>query len=72
LRDSYEGLFRSVIAAGIAQGELAARDPRLATIFVLSALNGIPGWFRADGERTADEIADELADLILDGLGRPS
>jgi AcrR family transcriptional regulator len=72
LRDGYEGLFRAVIAAGIDRGELARRDPRLAAIYVLSALNGIPGWFRADGERTADEIADELADLILDGLGRPS
>lgn len=72
LRDGYEALFRATIADGVANGELAARDSRLASIFVLTALNGIPGWFRADGERTADEIADELANLILDGLGRPS
>jgi len=72
LRDRYEGLFRTAIADGIASGELAQRDARLATIMVLTALNGIPGWFRADGDRTADEIADELADLILDGLGRSS
>ena len=70
LRDGYEALFRTTIADGIASGELSARDPRLASIFVLTALNGIPGWFRSDGERTADEIADELANLILDGLGR--
>ena len=72
LRDGYEALFRSTIADGVASGELAARDPRLASIFVLTALNGIPGWFRADGDRTADDIADELANMILDGLGRPS
>jgi AcrR family transcriptional regulator len=72
LRDGYEALFRSTIADGVASGELTARDPRLASIFVLTALNGIPGWFRAGGERTADDIADELANMILDGLGRPS
>ena len=43
-----------------------------ASIFVLTALNGIPGWFRVDGDRTADDIADELANMILDGLGGPS
>ncbi|MEX1158230.1 MAG: hypothetical protein WEC79_04805, partial [Thermomicrobiales bacterium] len=68
LRDGYEALFRTTIADGISKKELVARDARLASIFVLTALNGVPGWFRADGERTADEIADQLANLILDGL----
>jgi AcrR family transcriptional regulator len=72
LRDGYERLFRDVIAEGIDSGKFAGRDPRLASIFVLTALNGIPGWFRTDGGRTPDDIAEELADLILDGLGRPS
>jgi len=71
LRDGYEAFFRVTIADGVANGELAARDSRLASTFVLTALNGIPDWFRADGERTAEEIAGELADLVLDGLGRP-
>ncbi len=72
LRDGYEALFRSTIADGITRGEFRDRDPRLASIFVLTTLNGIPGWFRADGERTADDVAEELANLILDGLGRAS
>lgn len=72
LRDGYEAFFRATIARGIADRELVATDPRLASIFVLTALNGIPGWFRADGERTAGEIADELANLVLNGLGGPS
>jgi hypothetical protein len=70
LRDGYEALFRATIADGVASGELAPRDPRLAATFILTALNGIPGWFRPDGERTANEIAAELADMILDGLRR--
>jgi AcrR family transcriptional regulator len=71
LRDGYEALFRETIAAGVAKGELEPRDPRLAATFVLTALNGIPGWFRADGEQRADEIADELANLLLNGLEKP-
>jgi AcrR family transcriptional regulator len=72
LRDAYEALFRRTIADGVTNGELQTADPRQATMFVLTALNGIPGWFRSDGELTADDIADELANLVLDGLGRPS
>jgi AcrR family transcriptional regulator len=72
LRDAYEAVFRRTIADGVTNGELQTSDPRLATMFVLTALNGIPGWFRSDGELTADDIADELANLVLDGLGRPS
>jgi AcrR family transcriptional regulator len=72
LRDNYEALFRTTIADGIASGEFQTANPRLATIFVLTALNGIPGWFRADGALTADDIADELANLVLNGLGRPT
>lgn len=72
LRDGYEALFRDVIVEGMASGEFAGRDPRLASIFVLTALNGIPGWFRPNGERTPDDIAEELANLMLDGLGRPA
>lgn len=72
LRDGYEALFRETIAAGVANGEFAQRDPRLATIFVLTALNGIPGWFRADGDQRAEEIADELATLVINGLEGPA
>ena len=70
LRDGYEALFRAVIAEGVASGELAPRDPRLTATFILTALNGIPGWFRPEGELTDDQIADAFADMLLDGLRR--
>lgn len=67
-RDAYEGLFRQVIAEGVASGELATPDPRLAAIFLLSALNGVAGWYRPGGSWTADDVAVVYADLLLDGL----
>lgn len=68
LRDTYEGMFRATIAEGIASGEFAGHDARLPTIFLLTTLNAIPGWYRADGALDADDIADAYADLLINGL----
>jgi AcrR family transcriptional regulator len=72
LRDGYEALFRRVIAAGLARGELRECDPRLTSTLLLSALNGLPAWFQPDGRLDADTIADNFADLLLNGLGATS
>ena len=69
-RDEYEGLFRATIAAGIAAGEFAPADPKLTATLVLSALNGIPGWYRPDGGLSAEAIADHFADTLINGLAR--
>ena len=70
-RDAYEGLFRSVIAEGVASGDFQKVDPRLTAMAILSALNGIATWYRADGQLSADDIADQHASLFLDGLANP-
>jgi AcrR family transcriptional regulator len=69
-RDAYEALFRATIADGVGSGQFARVDPRLTAICILSALNGIATWYRADGELTADQLADQYADLFLRALGR--
>jgi AcrR family transcriptional regulator len=68
LRDGYETLFRAVIADGIATGELREVEPKMASLTMLSSLNGIPGWYHPEGDRTADEVAEAFADLLLAGL----
>ncbi|HEX5505015.1 MAG TPA: TetR/AcrR family transcriptional regulator [Thermomicrobiales bacterium] len=67
-RVEYEGLYRAVIAAGVARGEFAPADPKLAAMLVLSALNGVHLWYRPGGALAPDEIADRFADLLLNGL----
>src|SRR5690349_502292 len=67
-RDEYERLFRAVIAEGIAAGAFAPADSKLAATLVLSALNGIPGWFRANGPLSAEDVAEGFADMLLRGL----
>ena len=72
-RDGYEVRFRTVIADGIARHEFTEdTDPRLAAILILSALNGVAGWYRATGAMTPDEIAARFCALFLDGLRTPS
>ena len=70
-RDAYEGLFRTVIAEGVATGDLQKVDPSLTAMAILSALNGIATWYRPDGPLSADDIADQHASLFLDGLANP-
>ena len=67
-RAAYQALFERVIAEGRAAGELAAAEGKLAAIFALSALNGLPRWYRPDGPLSPGAMAEELADMVLLGL----
>jgi AcrR family transcriptional regulator len=67
-RDRYEEGVRNLIAAGVRSGEFASADPALATRAMLGALNWSVQWFRPDGPQTTTEIADGLADYLIQGL----
>ena len=69
-RDAYEDQFTKVIAEGVASGELAPAEPRVAAVFLLSAMNALAHWYRPDGPLSPDAIAKQYADLFLCGLGR--
>ena len=67
-RDDYEALFRTVIATVCADGSFRRVDPRVTSMAILSALNGIPTWFSPSGAFSADQIADQHAELFLHAL----
>ena len=67
-RAVYQGYFERVIGEGVAAGELEAPDPELAAVFVLSAMNGMAHWYRPDGRLGPDALAEQYADLFLEGL----
>jgi AcrR family transcriptional regulator len=71
-RDAYEATFRSVIADGIATGIFTMTDPTMAATFLLTALNGIPTWYRADGPVSPAQLADLYADLAVRSLTEAS
>jgi AcrR family transcriptional regulator len=67
-RDTYEAGFRATIEDGVAVGAFRATDPAVAATFILTALNGIATWYRADGRLSPDRIADHYVELALRSL----
>ena len=71
-RDAYEATFRRVITDGIATGSFTMTDPAIASMFLLTALNGIPTWYRPDGPLSPAQLADLYADLAVRSLTEAS
>ena len=64
----YDLAFRKQIERGIADGSVKPCDAKLAAFAIGGALNGIPGWYNAQGDLSADAIADEFALRLTEGL----
>lgn len=72
LRDGYEALFRQVLSDGTADGTLNVDDVPLAGRTILSALNGLPDWYRErPGGEAPSVIAQKTADYIVSGFRMP-
>ena len=67
-RAAYQGYFERVVAEGVAAGQLSAPDPRLAAVYILSAMNAVAHWYRPDGPIAPDTLAAHYAELFLRGL----
>src|SRR5436305_2551144 len=67
-RNRYESLYRHVVEDGIASGEFAHTDPKMATLLVLSAVNWMPQWYNPSGPLSPAEVADSFSELVLRGL----
>ena len=67
-REKFESLWRDLIIEGKQQGIFKNVDPSLTGRAILGVMNWTVTWYRRDGPRSAKEIADMFADLLLDGL----
>ena len=70
-RDAYEARFRATIADGVDAGAFAPVDPALTATYILTALNGLVGWYDPKGRLTAKAIADAYADLSVRAVQLP-
>lgn len=68
IRNRYEGLFRSIIAQGIAAGELRITNAPVAARGALSMLNWMTRWFDPKGERRAVDFAEDYFDILAHGV----
>lgn len=68
-RDSYESIFREVLAEGVTEGAFRDDlDPKVASIMVLSVLNAVERWYHPDGYLGRDELVAEIWRFVGDGL----
>lgn len=68
IRKRYETMFRSIIAKGIADGEVRTSDAAGIARAALSMLNWMTRWFDSKGKRRAVDFADDYFDLLAHGM----
>lgn len=67
-RDQYEKHLRNCIREGIKSGEFRDVDPAIAGRLLLSSVNSLSRWHKADGPLSAREVVEQFLDIILVGL----
>lgn len=67
-RKRYEEDFRQIVTECLNQSG-RDDDPRLMVLAILGMCNYIPRWYRADGPASAEEIADQFAQLAKRMVG---
>lgn len=69
LRDAFELKLEGIVTRGIEAGDFDPRvDPRIAIFGIVGMTAWVHQWYRPGGTHPVGTIADELAQLALDGL----
>lgn len=67
-RDAYEKLVRDVLQEGVARGRFRETDVKLTALALLGALNWTVVWWRPEGGRDLEAVADQMTKTFLEGL----
>jgi AcrR family transcriptional regulator len=68
-RHVYERFVEGLIEEAQERGDVAAGvDTKLASFYLLGAMNWLYTWYRPGGPATPEQLADLYADLIVNGL----
>ncbi len=70
LKRRIDASIRGYIEDGMADGSVAACNPKLAAFAAAGAINWIGTWYRPEGGMTAEEIASGFAELLTGGLAK--
>lgn len=65
LRKNYEGLFDQIILRGIQEGIFQTKEPFIARMIILGAMNWIQQWYKARGRLSKKEIVEMYNDYII-------
>jgi len=67
-RDAYEQLVRDVLREGVERGRFRKTDVKLTALALLGALNWTVVWWRPEGGRDLEAVADQMTKTFLEGL----
>ena len=67
-RDKFEGIWRDVVNEGVHAGIFSCTDTGLAVRALMGVMNWTLTWYRPDGHKSIEKIADQYADLFFNGL----
>jgi AcrR family transcriptional regulator len=68
LKSEIDQGIRRLLREGMADGSIAACDPRITAFAIAGALNGIAHWYREDQPMTPAQVADAFAAFFANGL----
>ena len=60
--------FRTCIEKGVADGSLAACNPKLTALLMAGTINSCARWFSPGGGFSRDQVVDELVTRLLEGI----
>ena len=69
-RDTFEGLWRDVLNEGVRTKVFDCADTSMAVRALMGVMNWTLTWYRPEGAKPIEKIADEYADLMFHGLLR--
>lgn len=69
LRRTYEDELEHILRAGVASGDFAVSDPKIATMAVIAMLTGVNTWFREGGRLSLDEVEQIYWDMVRKSVG---
>lgn len=67
-RDKFEGLWRDVLNEGVRTKVFDFTDTGMAVRALMGEMNWTLTWYRPDGDKSIEQIADGYADLLFHGL----
>ncbi|KIL45395.1 TetR/AcrR family transcriptional regulator [Jeotgalibacillus soli] len=67
-RDDYEKIFIKAIEEGRNQGVFSIASSEIAVLYILGAGNFMYTWYKPEGKKTIEELADIFIGMIMNGL----
>jgi AcrR family transcriptional regulator len=64
-----ESMLREILRRGVADGSIAACDPKITAMFFFGVTNWVPYWYRPDGEIDVDGLTERALAFLTNGLG---